>query len=234
MLRPERVAAALWRAHDEARDAETRIRLFEYFHPFAASLARVQFARRKDANVERQDIEQLAYEALLQAIERFEFRRGVPFEAYARIRINGHIANGLAGASEAAAQSHFNRRTERERLRSLRQPLDAADPLTALAALSATIALGLMLDKQVKASVESIPDPAPSPYDSLAWNELHSKIDELVDNLPQRECFVIRQHYRNGVSFQQIGLLMGVTKGRVSQLHRSGLERLRSLFAKSG
>ncbi len=232
LLRPERVEAALWRTHAEARSSETRIRLFDHYRPFAARLARVQFVRRKGGNFEQADVEQLAYEALLQAIERFDAERGAPFEAYARIRINGHIANGLAQASEAAAQFRHSRRAERERLKSLRQPPDAADPLTALASLSATIALGLMLDIDVLRKVEEIPDPAPSAYESLAWNELHAKVHELIDNLPEREGFVIRQHYRNGVSFQQIALLMGVTKGRVSQIHRSGLERLRSLFAK--
>ncbi|WEK46115.1 MAG: sigma-70 family RNA polymerase sigma factor [Candidatus Andeanibacterium colombiense] len=231
LLLPERVEAALWRAHTEERNAETRTRLFEHYRPFAARLANAQFARRRAGSSEREDIEQLAYDGLLQAIQRFDCRRNVPFEAYARIRINGHIANGLAQASEAAAQSRHRRRTERDRLKSL-HPSSVVEPLAALSALSATIALGLMLDMDASAELEAIPDPAPSPYESLAWNELHTRIHQLVDNLPERESFVIRQHYRNGVSFQQIALLMGVTKGRVSQIHRSGLEKLRSLLAK--
>jgi RNA polymerase sigma factor for flagellar operon FliA len=233
LLQPERVEAALWRAHTERPDAETRMRLFEHYRPFAARLARSQFLRRKEGNFEREDIEQLAYEALLHAIELFEAKLGVPFEAYARIRINGHIANGLAQVSEVAAQFRHRQRTERERLKSLRPPADSSvDPLSALSALSATIALGLMLNMEAAADIEAIPDPAPSAYETLAWNELHAKVHELVDNLPEREGFVIHQHYRNGVSFQQIALLTGVTKGRVSQIHRSGLERLRGLLAK--
>jgi RNA polymerase sigma factor for flagellar operon FliA len=233
LFKPERVEAALWRAHKESKGVETGARLFDHYRPFAAQLARAQFAHRKVGNFEREDLEQLAYEGLLQTIERFDSERSVPFEAFARIRINGHIANGLAQTSEAAAQSRHRQRSERERLKSLRPTREAAaDPVAALSALSAAIALGLMLDMGAVSNIEEIPDPAPSAYESLAWNELHAKVHELIDNLPERENFVIRQHYRNGVSFQQIAVLMGLTKGRVSQIHRSGLERLRSLLAK--
>lgn len=223
----------MWRAYADAASIEARARLFEHYRSFAARLARVQFSRRR-GNFEREDVEQFAYEALLQAIERFDAARGIPFEAYARVRINGHISNGLAQASEAAAQFRHRQRTERERLKSLSISPEAAaaDPLAALSALSATIALGLMLDMSSPADIETIPDPAPSAYESLAWNELNAKVHELVDNLPERESYVIRQHYRNGVSFQQIALLMGLTKGRISQIHRAGLERLRGLIAK--
>src|SRR5690606_31468976 len=128
--------AALWRSHNVAPTDATRRDLFDHYRVFAARLASWQFSRR-GGNYERGDLEQLAYEALLQAIERFQPDRGVPFEAYARIRINGHIANGLAQVSEAAAQFRHRLRTERERLRSLRPTTDAfADPFAALSALS--------------------------------------------------------------------------------------------------
>jgi RNA polymerase sigma factor FliA len=38
---------------------------------------------------------------------------------------------------------------------------------------------------------------------------------------------VLRQHYETGLSFAQIAELLGVTRGRISQLHRSAIERLR-------
>lgn len=178
-------------------------------------------------------IEQLAYEALIQSVDRFEPYKSVPFEAFARMRINGHIANGLAQTSEAAAQYRYRQRAERDRLRSLRNPADAlADPIAALSSLSAAIAIGLMLEADFSSAVEAIPDPAPSAYDSLAWNELHRHVHGLIDALPDQEAYVVQQHYRNDVSFQQIAVLMGLSKGRVSQIHRAALQRLRGRLAK--
>ncbi|HZF46239.1 MAG TPA: sigma-70 family RNA polymerase sigma factor, partial [Sphingomonadaceae bacterium] len=210
LLRPERVEAALWRSFGEDPGPENRHRLFEHYRPFAARLAASQFARRAPGNYERGDVEQLAYEALIQAIGRFDAARGVPFEAFARLRIRGHIANHLAQVSEGAALRQFRQRIERERLKSLQEGEDQpADPLAALSALSAAIALGLMLEGDRKQELHAIPDPSPTPYESLAWRDLLGRVRALVDGLPEREGFVIRQHYRNGVSFQQIALLMG-------------------------
>lgn len=36
------------------------------------------------------------------------------------------------------------------------------------------------------------------------------------------------QHYFNGVEFKHIAELLGVSKGRVSQLHRAALEKVRA------
>jgi len=234
LLRPDRVEAALWRNHAGQSTQESRQRLFEHYRPFARRLSGVQFSRRRALNFERADVEQLAYEALIHAIDRFDPRRGAPFEAYARIRINGHISNGLTRTSEAAAEYTYRRRAEMDRLKSLR-PGDAdvaLDPISALSNLSASIALGLILESELPAGIEAIPDPAPSAYESLAWNELHGKVHELIDRLGEREAYVIRQHYRNGVSFQQIAALLGVSKGRVSQIHKAALQRLRGQLAR--
>jgi RNA polymerase sigma factor for flagellar operon FliA len=234
LVRQDRVEAALWRAHVAAPTMETRQALFERYHSFAGKVAAIQFARRKQGNYDKADLEQLAYEALLQAIERFDPERGVPFQSFARVRIDGHISNGLAQSSEAASQYRYRQRAERERLRSISEGADGAgdDLITALSRLSSAIALGLLLDEQASEVIQTIPDPQPSAYESIALAELRRRVEETVDALPEREGFVIRQHYRNGVSFQQIATLLGVSKGRVSQIHRAALERLRSVLGR--
>jgi RNA polymerase sigma factor for flagellar operon FliA len=233
--RPDRVEASLWRSHRDAPGALSRQRLFEHYQPFARKLGAYHFSRRKADNFERGDVEQLAYEALLQAIDRYDPGRNVPFEAYARLRIAGHINNCLPAMSEASAQYRFRKRTERDRLRSLREggSDDAAqDAMAALSQLAATLALGLMLEDSGEIDPDSLPDPQPSAYESLAWHEMKQKIMDEIAALPAREADVIRKHYQNGVSFQQIAELMGVSKGRISQIHRAALQRLREQLAR--
>jgi len=234
LFRPERIEAALWRRHGQEAGTATRRALFAHYQRFAEKLAAGQFARRPAGNFDRADLTQLAYEALLHAIERFDTARGVPFQAYARIRINGHIGNALAQTSEASAQYSYRLRVERERLRSLQQGAQqsAEDPIAALSSLSSAIALGLLIEADPPGDIEAVPDPSPSAYDSLAWNQLVQRVHAAIDGLPQREAFVMRQHYRNGISFQQVAELLGVSKGRVSQIHRAALQRLRSLLAR--
>ncbi|OCC22926.1 hypothetical protein MB02_14260 [Croceicoccus estronivorus] len=233
LVQPDRVEASLWRAYLDMRGDDARLKLFEYYQPFARTLAGVQFTRRRIGSVERGDVEQLAYEALLQAIQRFDPARNVPFQAYARSRIAGHISNGLATMSEATAQYRYHQRVERDRLRSLRQsgPVAEADPLGALAELASTLALGLLVGDGEAVDPDTIPDGQPSAYESLAWHEMQKKVREQIDMLPERERYIVSQHYRNGVSFQQIAAILGVSKGRVSQIHRSALLRLREQMA---
>lgn len=231
LVRPERAEASLWRAHAAAPDDETRRSLFDHYRPFARGIARKRQARQRLGADERGDAEQLAYEALLHAIARYDPARGVPFEAFARPRINGHISNGLAQLTEAAAQYRYRQRAERDRLRSLRAGMDGSDPLSALSELAATLALGLMLEEEHPFDLDSLPDPQPSAYESLAWHELSTRLAERLVGLPAQEAYVIVQHYRHGVSFQQIAAVLGLSKGRISQIHRAALLRLRGQLA---
>ena len=233
LIRAERAEAALWRAFHHHAGAEERQRLFDHYQPFARKLAGAQFARRAIGGYERADMEQLAYEALLQAIDRFEPERAIPFPAFARRRILGHISNGIAIMSESAAQYRYRQRAERDRLRSLRDaaPSDA-DPLAALSQLAATLAIGLMAEEAEVVDPDSLPDGQPSAYESLVWYQMRQKIREQIAALPERERYVIGQHYTAGVSFQQIATILGVSKGRVSQIHRAALLRLREQLAR--
>lgn len=45
--------------------------------------------------------------------------------------------------------------------------------------------------------------------------------------MPAAEKAVIQHHYSNGVDFTHIARALGLSKGRVSQLHHSALKRLR-------
>lgn len=223
--------AALWRHYLEEPNDDIRRKLFERYVGFARQIARIKYAQRPRDNFEFADVEQLAIEGLLQAIDRYDPLRGASFQSYARPRIAGSIANGLSKTSEVSAYFNYRYRAERERLESLKA--EASKEKSALATLSklaATLAIGLMMDEPV--DPEQIAAPTPSAYDTLVWNELTISLREKVDSLPEKEAFIIQQHYRNGVSFQQIALLLGLSKGRVSQLHASALGRLRSQISK--
>jgi RNA polymerase sigma factor FliA len=48
-----------------------------------------------------------------------------------------------------------------------------------------------------------------------------------VARLPERDQKIVHYHYFNGMRFEQIAELLGVSKPRVSQLHRGALTKLR-------
>lgn len=227
LLIPPREEAALWRRLRFEREFRCREQIFTRYRDLARSIAARQIRRRPRNGVELNDMEQFAYEGLLQAIDRYDPLRGIAFGAFARRRIVGSIADGASQMNEIDAQYSHRRRVEAERARSLASD-GAADPLRALSDLVSGLALGLILDGTNLVEAENGADQRPGAYETLAWRELQALLARGIDRLPERERTIIRQHYENGVSFTHIAQLLGLSKGRVSQLHATALGRLRA------
>jgi len=228
---PVRAEASLWRRFRFEDDLGARERLFNRYFVLARAIGARLFRRRRASHAERGDFDQYACEGLLQAIDRYDPLRGVPFGAFASRRITGNIADGIATMSEVGAQLSFRHRVERERLRSLLR--DEPDALAALSELAVGLALGLMLDGTGLIADDEAPDRRPTAYDSLAWQETQALLVREVSKLPENEGVVIRQHYDHGLPFAQVAQLLGLTAGRISQLHRSALDRLRKRMKSS-
>jgi len=222
---PHRAEASLWRRFRFEDDAACRENLFDRYFGLARLIAGKLFRQRNTRRIERGDFEQFASEGLLHAIDRFDPLLGVPFSAYARRRIAGNIADGVAQMSEIDAQLSHRHRVEQERLRSLGS--DDADPLTALSELAAGLAIGLMLEGTGLIGGREAADNQPDPYDSLAWRETQAILLSEIARLPLPEASVVRQHYDHGLPFAQVAEVMGLSRGRISQIHRAALERLR-------
>jgi RNA polymerase sigma factor for flagellar operon FliA len=228
VLVPPRVEASLWRRFRFERELDCRQQIFTRYRGLARSLAARQLRGRPRNGVELDDMAQFAYEGLLLAIDRYDPLRGIPFGAFARRRIVGCIADGASRMNELDAQYSYRRRVEGERARSLKsEPTAAADPLRALAELATGLAIGLMLEGTGTVEPVDGADHRPNAYESLAWRQLQAVLKTEIGNLPEREAVIVRQHYENGVSFTHIAQLLGLSKGRVSQLHASALRRLR-------
>lgn len=231
LILPPREEAALWRRLRFERELLARERLFDRYRDVARTAAASQHRRRARHSLDRGDLEQFAYAGLLEAIDGYDPLRGVPFPPFARRRILGSIADGAARTSEIGAQLSARRRAETERLRSIGLAADTQrSALDQLSETATALAIGLMLEDTSLIEPMDGADRRPDPYESLAWREIQSLLGEAVERLPEREAIIMRQHYRHGVQFNQIALLLGISKGRVSQLHRQALERLRTLF----
>lgn len=229
---PVRAEASLWRRFRFEDDLRCRETLFNRYFVLARAIAKRLFHQRMTARLERGDFDQFACEGLLQSLDRFDPLLGVPFSAYARRRIVGSIASGIATMSEIDAQLTYRHRVEQERLRSLM--ISDEDPIAALSDLAVGLALGLMLEGTGMIDGANRSDPRPNAYDSLAWREAQAILHREIVNLPEQEATVVRQHYDHGLPFAQIAQLLNLSRGRISQLHRAALERLRKRLGTRG
>jgi RNA polymerase sigma factor for flagellar operon FliA len=220
-----------------------RDQLFSRHAAFAKSIAHRHHRERSYGDLEVADLRQLAYAGLLEAIDRFDPRQDVPFRAFASHRISGSILDGMSKMNEMREQVSWRHRFRRERLQSLAQDnldsMNTRDAVAALADLAVGLALGFMLEGTgMMASPDQnggqVPSLRATAYDSAAWRELVDRLRMELSALPEREETLLRRHYMEGMSFEHLGQLMGVSKPRVSQIHRAALELLRKRLASRG
>lgn len=217
----------LWAAA-RAGDAHARGRLIETYLPFARIMAAKLYAARVEHDVEFEDYLQYATVGLIESVDRFDPAFGTLFRTFAAHRIQGAVANGLEQLSEKRTQVATRRRLAAERRDCAAGALDAggADLFQQLADVAVSLALGFALED---ARDDTLADGAAlaQPYDALEMAQLRSRLLALVAGLPQRERLVIKSHYLHHVPFNLIADTMGITKGRVSQIHRTALDQLR-------
>jgi RNA polymerase sigma factor for flagellar operon FliA len=236
--------AGLWERARREGLAIVREALFHFYAPFARGLARKAFRQRGRGDIEPADCDQLAYEALLEALARFDPDHGAPFPAFATPRIQGNIADGIARMTEIRGQLSWRHRMHRDRTRSLapdRDAFTADQALDALSEMALGLALGFMLegtglyaDTAMEESGGGLSTPTFTAYDSLAWKELLKLLHGEMVSLDDREQAILQLHYVQGMAFDHIATLLGVSKGRISQLHRAALVRLRKRIGAKG
>lgn len=74
-----------------------------------------------------------------------------------------------------------------------------------------------------------IPDPdAKSPLDILEENSDRDRLAALIGVLPEKGRVVLSLYYWGGLTMKGIGKVLGVTEGRVCQLHNQALVRLKA------
>ena len=218
--------AAAWRQFAATRDTGLRNHLVECHLELARTVAAVLYRHRSGLEVEFADYLQFATLGLIEAVDRFDGKRGVAFASFASIRIRGSVLNALAGLSEQYQQIDLRKRLRRERLESLRHtPVAGRDLFGGLAEM----AIGLALSRLLEGSgmLQGLGDTAPAYrqefYDSTRERQLRETLARLVQALPEQERRVVRYHYFQNIGFTEIAELLGLTKGRISQIHRQAL-----------
>jgi RNA polymerase sigma factor for flagellar operon FliA len=100
--------------------------------------------------------------------------------------------------------------------------------LADLTEIAVGLAIGLMLEETAMYQAEDRDPVADNAYGTTAWRQARDRVLSAVRLLPQRQGQVIVMHYFHGLAFDQIGTVLLLTRGRISQLHREALLMLRT------
>ncbi|MBC7381186.1 MAG: sigma-70 family RNA polymerase sigma factor [Burkholderiaceae bacterium] len=232
---PEHPDALLWCEYARSKSAGARQALIEHHMPFARMCAAKLYSRRYGLDSPFEDYLHQALLGLIEAVDKFDPSHNVLFRHFAQRRIEGSILNALPTMSEQHAQVAFRTRLRKERLKSLNEPAAAGQgqgaPVTVfedMVELAVGLSIGFMLDGL---AMYAEPDQAvhPDPYRRHALAQLKGHLGEAISQLSSNQMTVVRSHYFHGMPFDEIAASMQLTSGRVSQLHKRALARLKDI-----
>lgn len=199
----------LWDKWLGSRDERARHELILHYLPLSDVVAN-RCARTVETSL-RPDLHGFAALGLIDALERFRPHFGVRFEAYGARRIRGAIGDGVR--SMRWLPRHAEGRSSR-----------VIETVVPVDFQTARTPAGAHLHETIVDPVEGAPD------EELEVAADHAEVAEAIRDLPERERFVVYQHYYCHRALASIGHDLGVSESRVCQLHRRALRRLESIL----
>lgn len=242
---------ALWHALSYEADTGARERLLALHLPYARIVAATYYGRRTHNDIDFEEYLQLASLGLVESVDRFDATRGVQFRTFAARRMHGAILNGLERLTEKNQQIAVRKRLQNERLETAKANASAGIPeggsgdkpgeiFRYLAEVGLGLALGVLLEGTGMIDDESFGNasvgasPEVSYFRQTELQSLQKMVREQLQRLTQQEQTVICYHYLQEVPFEQIAQNLNLSKGRISQIHRSALNRLKEMFTEIG
>jgi len=246
----------LWRRYKEEGDDTARERLVVAYSPMVKFVAG-RLGAGLPSHVEDADLISYGLVGLIGAIERFDPERGIKFETFAMTRIRGSIIDELRSLdwvprsvrSRAREIEEANSKLEHELGRAptdaeLAERLNVTEEELQESLLQISNSLILALEElwmtpdasgDKVSLLDTIEDEsAPDPQAALDTSEVKDRLQEAIQDLPERETLVVALYYFENLTLREIGEVLGVTESRVSQLHSKAVLRLRSRLKSSG
>ena len=212
-----------WERYRPGNDSNAHQELFFRYLPWARAVAREVYRRVRIPLVEWADYANNATVGLLEAMTRFDPSRGIDFMGYAKARVRGAVFNGLRVYLQESSRRDTSARMQ-DRVDSFEGGGDD-DVLGQMISTVAGLGLGFLLDS---ASAIDAMNSDVDPSINAERHQMDRLLEESLRALPERELLVMTLHYRQHVPFVDIANLLGVTKGRVSQIHKAAVDRMRA------
>ena len=230
---------------------EMRDRLVMDHVPLVKSMAQ-RLAQRLPSQVEVSDLVSVGVLGLIDAAGRYKPASGVPFDAFARRRVQGAMLDSLRDLDWAPRSLRRLRRdvdsaVASARRKFAREPQEkeiAAEMGVSVAEYEKTLEQLRMLDigairsldaptEDGTSRIEMCVDPSEGIATQLERKELKVHLVRAIEQLPERERQIIALYFEEELTLAEIGQVIGVGESRVSQLRTLALSRLRTLLRQS-
>lgn len=230
--------ATAWEAFSSAEQEE----VVRHYAPKIRFLA-LRLKAKLPRNVELGEMISSGTLGLMEALGKFRPQLGIRFETYAENRIRGAMLDELRRLDwfprslrqRVRVLDEAMRKVEHEKGRQATEEdlqditgLELRDVRQGLEALQNQ--LWLSLDAIQDTLSGDSPENGGEPYSNTARRELIERVAPLIDRLTPREKLVLSLYYTDELNMRETAEIMGITEGRVSQLHSQALSRLRREF----
>jgi RNA polymerase sigma factor FliA len=241
-----------WKKHQDNEAANQLIQ--QYMHLVNYHVERTM--SHLPSNVLKDDIKSLGLFGLYDALKKFDLDRDLKFDTYASFRIRGAIIDGLR-------KEDWLPRSIREKTKKIEKATQELIQLYQREPTSTEIAEALGLDvHEVETHVKdavfanmlsieekskdssshqhkdgigyTIPDDTSIQPDSqIVRNEQYKELAESIKGLKENEQMIISLFYQEGLTFTEIGQVLGLTTSRISQIHKKVIFKLRNKLQES-
>ena len=237
----------LWEKYSQKQDSETREALIIEYVPLV-KLVSGRLSMYLGYTVEYEDLVSYGIFGLIDAIDKFDYRKGIKFETYASLRIRGAILDQirkmdwiprsvrqkqrqidaaitkLEGAEDKTA-------TDEEIAKELDISLEeyyvwqGQTKVTGIASIDEFVEQGIEVrafDHQKHADNE--------PEQVYEKEELKNLLKESLDKLTEKERMVVVLYYYEELTLKEISSVLEVSESRVSQLHTKALQKMKQIL----
>ncbi len=200
---------------------------------------------RVKSAVEIEDLIQIGMYGLVTAAQNYVVKEGVSFASYAGIRIRGEIVDHLRRNSNLCRTTIQMQQKYNVSFEKLSRQLQREPKNSEIAKDMGLEASELDNWKQAFAanthqSLDSVYDEFSiwfasndqSPEDELSDTELRENLVEALKTLPEREAMLVQLYYVEELNVYEIAEVLEITTGRVSQIKKSAISRLREFIQK--
>lgn len=228
-------------------DKKTHDELVMKYAPLVKSIVLRMAAKLPMDVSDKEDLINVGIIGLMSALEKYDAKRNVQFETYARFRIRGAVLDELRNRDwvPRSTRNKDNRLEEAFNLlqRELGRPPDEQEMsrhlglsldeyyalLDEVKSISIVSKEDLPVDYIEKYESEEVMDAIDrgNPLKYMTNRDMMDGLKKAINNLPEKEKLVLSLYYFEELTMKEIGKVINLTESRVCQLHAQATLRLR-------
>jgi RNA polymerase sigma factor FliA len=210
----------------------------------------LRLAPRLPGDISVDDLFTAGIIGLMDAIDKFDPSQQIQFKTYAKIRIRGAMLDEIRSMdwvprslrqksakvfhAGAALEQKLGRQPSDEEIAeklnlSLADYHELLDEIKGISVLPMEI-LDALQEGQAEAQLGVNSD---NPFQGIYREQIRQKLAEAISSLPKNEQLVLSLYYYDELTMKEIGVALGYTESRISQLHTKAVLSLRARLSRA-